>query len=286
MNKCRLCEKKIGRHLYTINKCDLSKCLSCGFVQVFPLPEREEIENIYSSSYFSHDKYDDDFSSKKELEFRLTLISLAGLTSESLVLDAGCATGDFVFQLTEYYPNTYGVDVSSDAISEGRIKYPEIIDKLSVSNLDFCNDYNNKYNLIMLWDVVEHVQDPKKIINDLKDSLLDGGYIVLSTPNIDSPIAKIMGSKWAFMTPPEHLGFFGKTTLSKLLSNNGFTVTKWTTKGKWVGLGFLFYKVNRIFPKLCPAWLVSVVKKSIFSRIPLYIPTQDIQYVVARKKSL
>ena len=56
------------------------------------------------------------------------------------------------------------------------------------------------------------VEVGRKLMGHLKP----GGYLVLSTPSIDAPIARAMGRYWAFMTPPEHLGFFSGRSFRRL----------------------------------------------------------------------
>ena len=85
------------------------------------------------------------------------------------------------------------------------------------------------------------------------------------------------------MTPPEHLSFFSDTSLTKIADITGFDIIFNKNKGKAVNLGFLFYKLKRIFPNLVPEFILKFFKLKYVKRIFVYVPTQDIKYAVLKK---
>lgn len=139
------------------------------------------------------------------------------------------------------------------------------------------------YDAICMWDVIEHIDDPKNAIENLKGLVKSNGYIFISTPNIGAVFSKIMKSKWPFMTPPEHMSFFDKKSMLRLARECNLEVIESRSKGKWANLGFVFYKMNRIVPNFIPECVINSFKKGILSKINIYVPTGDIQYVVLRK---
>jgi hypothetical protein len=85
------------------------------------------------------------------------------------------------------------------------------------------------------------------------------------------------------MTPPEHLGFFSAASLQFLLERQlGLHTTSSRASGKWVNIGFLAYKVRRVFP-FVPRGLVEQIQNSPLGRATMYVPTRDVRYVTARK---
>src|SRR5262249_22622818 len=107
--------------------------------------------------------------------------------------------------------------------------------------------------------------------------------LVLSTPDIGAVTARVMRTRWAFMTPPEHLGFFTADSLAFLLERQlGLQTVSSVANGKWVNIGFLAYKVRRVFP-FVPKGLVDQIQNSPLGRATMYIPTRDVRYVTARK---
>ncbi|MCI0471678.1 MAG: hypothetical protein L0Y73_08480, partial [Candidatus Aminicenantes bacterium] len=62
-------------------------------------------------------------------------------------------------------------------------------------------------------------------------------------------------------------------------------IIKRMKKGKWVNVGFIFYKLKRIFPRLIPGFIVRFFDLPLARRWALYAPTADIQYLIIRKGS-
>ena len=86
------------------------------------------------------------------------------------------------------------------------------------------------------------------------------------------------------MTPPEHLGFFSKKSFEKLADKHNYTIVNYESKGKWVNLAFLMYKLKRIFPKLIPSLFIKIFQTKYTSNWSVYVPTNDIQYLILKKK--
>jgi hypothetical protein len=126
--------------------------------------------------------------------------------------------------------------------------------------------------------------DPKAVLRRLVTHLRPGGALLLSTPDIGALTARLLRRRWAFMTPPEHLGFFDRRSMRFLLEHElGLSVSRSVAKGKWANLGFLAYKLQRVFPDLIPLRLTERVQQSALAAGALYVPTADVRYVLARK---
>lgn len=274
---CKICNSNKCNFAFNAKGFDLFKCENSNFVFVEPLPPDEIIAEIYKSEYFDKGKYIDDFATKMEYDRRVKLIQSV-VINDAKILDFGCASGDFV-NFLESKHTIYGVDISDDAITLAKKKYFNIESKFYY--YQELEKLETKFDLIVLWDVIEHVKSPIDTLKYLKTFLSENGSIIISTPNIGAPIAKIFKSKWAFMTPPEHLCFFDRKSIYQLSKELQGEVKNWETKGKWVNIAFLFYKIKRIFPKLVPHCFVDFLKKY-FNRVSLYIPTRDIQYLIIK----
>jgi len=282
--KCRGCDSTSFKLItYIKSKWPLSRCNSCNTVQIQKKPSTKELEKIYSDSYFSKGKYGNDFAGKKEQERRLEFMRRAGIKNGSKVLDFGMATGEFISVMRDSY-DVWGIDRSKDAVDVAKRAFPELSDRLfsgAIDNLAFPEGY---FDAIVLWDVIEHLDAPKETLSQLKRLLVHDGYLFISTPNYGTLTAKLMGKRWHFMTPPEHLVFYDQASLIKMCSYIGMTMQQWMTKGKWVNLGFLLYKLRRVMPAIMPQKLQMVISKSVIGRWCLYVPTGDIQYLAVKSK--
>ncbi len=279
--KCRVCDGLSLSKYVKVRKWELHKCKDCGYVQVINKPDNKELEEIYSESYFGHSKYKDTKTLFKEYEYRKSLL-LSTLNEKSDVLDYGCAKADFITYCNTIF-NFSGVDYSKDAIRLAKNQFPYLQDKFfTTEDLDLIKD--NSFDGIVLWDVIEHLWNPSETLTCLDKKLKPEGYIYISTPKIDSFFAKITGKFWPFMTPPEHLGFFSKKSFEKLADKHNYTIVNYESKGKWVNLAFLMYKLKRIFPKLIPSLFIKIFQTKHTSNWSVYVPTNDIQYLILKKK--
>lgn len=197
------------------------------------------------------------------------------------MLDVGCSTGDFIFSAKKSF-NVWGQDISEYAINNIISHSPDLSSRLSACTIENSQYEDDFFDIITLWDVIEHIWDPNKVIEMLTLKLKPGGLLFISTPNIGALVAKLMQKRWAFMTPPEHLCFFNRDTLNILFKNNDLKMNNWISQGKCVNLGFLLYKFNRIFPSIIPEHMITTVQKSFLGHAVIYIPTGDIQYTCAK----
>lgn len=274
--KCKVCNSEMSPH-FMARGFWIFRCPKCTFEQVKLYESSETVS--YDSEYFVNNKYRDLVTLNLENKRRIRIIQKY-LSNNDKVLDFGCATGEFV----DYAKNDFcmfGCDVSYDAINIAKAKYPDISKHLY--NLDEFSLSEEVYSAVVLWDVIEHIEYPFELICRLRDKITSGGYLVMSTPNIGAIFAKITKSLWPFMTPPEHLCFFTKKSLYYIAKKTGFTVLKWKTKGKWANLGFILYKFNRVSKIKIPKQLIQLFSKGIFSKIRIYVPTHDVQYVIMKK---
>lgn len=272
--KCKLCKGHL-QFLFSANGCELAECVQCGFVQVIKNDEIQEYK--YDKAYFTNSKYKDSNALWKEYSRRKKML-MKYCAAGSKILERGCATGEFVQFISDMY-EADGEDISADAIVIAKDNYVRLKGNF------WCitgKKYDKKYDAVCLWDVIEHISDPYESLLQLKAVMKKGGYLFISTPNIGAGFAKILKSKWPFMTPPEHLSFFSHKSIEKLAELLNMDVIEWKSKGKWANVGFILYKFNRVSNIKIPNKVIQFFQTSFLSRWNIYVPTHDIQYVVLR----
>lgn len=272
---CRLCKTPSLQFMYVAKGYDICKCSKCNLVQIGNNPTDEELNRIYSKTFFSKGKFANDMAFYLEAKRRIKQIYNVVEHKDIVVLDYGCATGDFLKIASDHF-NIYGTDFSLDAIQEAMIKYPELKDKFfSMSEQSM---YNKRFDIITAWDVIEHSRDPMESLHSMLQMLKPNGYLMFSTPNFGTLSAKFFKEKWAFMIPPEHICFFDKKTIQMLLKEYEYSLIEWKSVGKWVNFGFLLYKLRQSFG-LIPQFIITLIQKTFMKKICFYIPTGDIQYM-------
>ncbi|OQX75831.1 MAG: hypothetical protein B6D61_09730 [Bacteroidetes bacterium 4484_249] len=279
--KCLICGSQLLKPIYENT---LLRCENCSFVFANLNIEKLNFNKIYSESYFKGSEYLDYPREKSIIQknFAKRLKFITGKTDKkdvSNVLEIGCAYGFFGELINKYFPGIpyTGIDISKDAIEYGRKNLG--LNLHSVDYLDF--ETEKVFSDIYLWDVIEHLPEPDKVIAKASSELRRNGRLILTTGDIDSFLARKQKRNWRLIHPPTHLFYFSKKTLIKLLEKNNLQVISISypsilrsLKQSWYSLFLLDKKKNNI-------------AKNIFRILPdinIKINTFDIMMVMAIKK--
>jgi SAM-dependent methyltransferase len=155
------------------------------------------------------------------------------------VLDVGCGTGKFVFQLFNHcQPEIVGVDgptsVASRAVERG-YKEVAVVDDLSVDPLPFQQDY---FDCVICKDVMEHLLDPKFTLSEINKVLRVGGTFLFHVPNhfpLSGRLRFLMNNKldtFNYFSPNEsrwsfpHIRFYEHADIIKVFNDHGFDVVE------------------------------------------------------------
>ncbi len=113
------------------------------------------------------------------LERRLKILESYVDLEGKRILDIGCGVGAFVRRMREFSPKVYGVDVDKERVVEGAKEVPNLA--LSVGErLPF---FANSFDIVLLHEVLEHVQDDQATLREAARVLAPGGYVVVFCPN-------------------------------------------------------------------------------------------------------
>ena len=140
----------------------------------------------------------------------------AGRAGERL-LEVGCAYGFFLEEARASFAYRAGTDYSRAAVEIARTR----ADRVHLGGLESLAE-SEPFDCAACIHVIEHVYDPRRFVANLFDRLRPGGWIVLATPNMGSLWRPLMGRRWPFFKAPEHVTYFDRGTLSRLLRDGGF----------------------------------------------------------------
>ena len=137
------------------------------------------------------------------------------------LFDLGAGWGHFMLAGKELGYDVYGVE-----ISEQPYLYCVNDLKLPVDHIDFFEmDESKKFDIITMWDVLEHIDKADEFLAKCNKLTKPGGYLILQVPQIDSYFAKRHKDNWKMMGL-DHVNYFGKETITRILANNGYEVVK------------------------------------------------------------
>jgi SAM-dependent methyltransferase len=147
-------------------------------------------------------------------------------TAEAEVIDIGCGDGRMLDILKASCSpgwRYYGVDWSEQAVERVRSKGYEARSG-DVSRMDL-SDWQGKFDLALMHQLIEHVRDPREVLEKVRQILKPGGILSVETPDIDSWDFHLLRKRfWAGYHIPRHWYIFNKRNFSDLAREVGFEV--------------------------------------------------------------
>lgn len=300
---CMVCGGVLHKPYADKNGYHMRKCAACGLVSVFPLPKDDESAAVYAKDYFSgaskgfgYVDYDADKEAMRPVFVRylahierLLPSAKAGAAgsragsgkSVGRLMDIGAATGFFVALANGRGWEASGIEISEYAAGLARSRGLDV----KTGTLDgFAAFPAGSFDLVTMWDVIEHMPDPSKDLARAWDLLKKGGLLAINTPDSGSLYARIMGSRWHLLVPPEHIWYFNRKSLKSLLDENGFEALEIGCVGKLFTLEYVLHTLYR-WQKL-GLWrsLLSYAEKHAVGKLAVPINLRDNMFVLARKR--
>ncbi len=208
------------------------RCPICGLVYVGEDPAAIDFDAIYGESYYTggSDQVFADYLGQeraRRASARRRLWALRLLRRRGRLLDIGCAAGFFLVEAQRCY-QVQGVEFSnySARFARERFGLDVFTGTLTQARLPAA-----QFDLITLWDVIEHVPDPDAVLAEAARLLKPDGRLVLTTGDIGSGYAQRQGAQWHLLAPPWHLYYFSRQTLARLGARAGLRATGCQARG-------------------------------------------------------
>lgn len=196
----------------------LVRCRRCRFKYVNPRLKGELIFGSYAQgedpTYVSQ-------VSARERTFDAALAHIEQTApGKGRLLDIGTAAGAFLAAAVRRGWDAEGCEPNGWLARWGASHYGVRIRQGSV----FDQTYEpGSYDVVTLWDVIEHTLNPREMLEHCATLLKPGGLLVVNYPDIGSWIARVLGRRWLFLTSV-HLYYFERDTMRRMLASTGFEV--------------------------------------------------------------
>ena len=284
---CPICQSKEIKFFCEKNDFKLYRCFGCELIFVWPIPGN--LIEIYSASYFKReaantrankfgyvDYEEDKKATRKTLVAYLDKISK--LTKGRKIFDVGAATGYFLDVARKQGWSTGGAEISVYAAGIAKNKGHNIfLGDLAEPKIE------EKYDVVTMWDVLEHLSDPAKYLKSINNILSQGGILAINTIDSSSWWAKLWGKNWHAILPPEHLFYYSVKSLKMLLENNSFKIIERSKIGKQFTLPYICQVLAHRYNLSVLGRLSDFFNKSGF-KIGLPINLRDNIFIIAVKQ--
>ncbi len=219
---CNICKGSFSEDLYKIRdyegiEFNIVRCQRCELVYINPRFEPSEIRDFYGEDYFIFE----DIKHVRQIKYAVeALKDINRFKKGGRLLDIGSAKGTFLFVARKCGFEVYGLEISKFA-AEFTHKVFDIETK--IGTLEVANYPENHFDVVTMFDVIEHVQDPLNTMLEVNKSLKENGIVILETPNVESLYSKFRGKAWPGYGK-FHLYNFSYNTLIRLLKEAGFEI--------------------------------------------------------------
>jgi len=213
-----------GEHIMT----NVVRCKKCGFVYTNPLIIHK------TEGYNDPNTYLSSSGIGAGALFNFTLNFIEKYSNKGKILDVGCGKGEFLFSAKKRGWEPYGVEPSENLANFASKEYGLNIRTATVREAVYPDDF---FDVITLNMVLEHVDDPKQLLSEIRRILKPKGLLFIEVPNTDSFMLKaaalyfrLKGKNWSPLLSPLHYPFhcygYNISSLKHLLAKQDFNMKK------------------------------------------------------------
>tara|TARA_R110000744_G_scaffold230231_2_gene348372 strand:- start:335 stop:1171 length:837 start_codon:yes stop_codon:yes gene_type:complete len=209
---------------YFLTKEEFSLELDTHYDMLVTKPQPKNLDKYYqTSNYISHTDQSTNFfekiysiAKKYTLHKKTKLINQFSNNGKTL-LDIGCGTGEFLVTAKKENWTIFGVEPNKQAREKAVSKTLNVVENLEKLG-------QQKFNVISLWHVMEHLPDLKNQIKKITNLLDEEGTLIIAVPNFKSNDAIHYKEYWAAYDTPRHLWHFSQNAISELFKEQNFKI--------------------------------------------------------------
>ncbi len=264
---CSFCGGSKRSPLYEKEGFRVVQCTQChlGYVEN-PPPLGVLLSDCYGRQYFEGGCEGPFQSYLREKDLRIEsgrgrVKEIREYVDGGRLLDVGCATGFFLEAAKPYF-EVSGVEPSTFASRHAR---EELGLPVVTGDLFEARFPDASFDVITMWDVLEHVSDPMAYLREARRILKPRGHLALSTGDAGSFNAKFSRERWGLVSPPWHLYYIPRRLLVRMLGKTGYHVVRLKTNGYLVAVDTPFIQnpvVSFLVARLKLGDIVTVVART------------------------
>ena len=254
----------------------LMRCQDCGHLMTMPMPDEDELANLYGTYYPRKNITSAQITTQAEkvgVAFSKIRRWWMGddnhgqyhMQSGERMLDIGCGSGLSLLEAKQLGVEAWGIEADPNV--------KRFADELGL-RIHQGSLYDNPFegytfDLVVLNQVIEHIPDPVKTLELIKSRLTNDGRVILVFPNVNSLWCKLSGTRWINWHIPYHLHHFSKKTFTQMAERCGYHVirSRTITPNIWTIMQLRASRQTIVRGKSNPIWEVKPPKDSQQSNI-------------------
>jgi 2-polyprenyl-3-methyl-5-hydroxy-6-metoxy-1,4-benzoquinol methylase len=223
---CPVCSEARAKSFLKKEGFELLRCANCSMIFTNPVATDLASGEYYDrmgSGYLTPEKLASDYA---DVRFERELRLFRRYCPRGSVLDVGCSSGAFLYQLNKRFPGDYqilGTDASGPALEHAaKMGVPVVKDNF------LAHDFGQSFDVVTFWAVMEHLYEPGKFLKKAAALLKPGGLCIILVPNMRSLAVRLLGAKYRYIYS-EHLNYFTPVTLARVVGQELEVVTMHST---------------------------------------------------------
>jgi len=283
--QCAICGGLLKKKLVTPKtELEILKCPNCNLWVLGNPPSAGERKAIYGERYFESWGLSDDglntVRSMKRKTFENAFKRVKEYANPGRLLDVGCAFGVSVEVAKDFGWDAYGLEVNPHAVS---IAQKSVGSRVKVGDFESALLDARSYEGVLLWDVLEHLSDPLKTLQQANRLLSMNGVMIINTPSTKSLSARLMRGFWHHFKT-EHLCYLSPKNLKRALNAAGFELQLLSAGVKALNLRYIHEVMTHYpIPGLTPCVrMIHAITPPRLRRMDVYVKSGDM-FVIAKK---
>jgi 2-polyprenyl-3-methyl-5-hydroxy-6-metoxy-1,4-benzoquinol methylase len=243
---CDLCGETNRKVLFVKEGFPHCRCMTCGLVYVSPRLKRHlELQKMYGTGTMGEDR----LTTAQEKHLKCEVAKMEPWRQMNRFLEIGPGKGWYLGAAAKLGWEIWAVEVNTSALSYLDGLVSKHIMPVPAEDFESPDGF---FDVVRLWDVIEHVTSPRRVLERIFKSLRAGGLLKLSTTNFDSLSRIINGPQWIYLNGTDHIILFSPRTINLLLTSIGFENVQISTRG--FNLKRKLYHPPKVLP-LSPLYL-------------------------------
>jgi dolichol-phosphate mannosyltransferase len=256
-------------------------CLCCNLEQVpaslLPKELEDSYQNVVDTTYLENIP-----ARRKTFSRSFDQISPFVRKQSGNLLEVGSYCGLFLAEAKRRGWNGDGIEPSRWAANYAREN--SNVNVFQGFLEDNCNNLKSQYDVVVSWDVLEHVRDPKAFIESCGEYLEPGGTLCLSTLDIDTWVPRLLKTRWPWLMNM-HVFYFDRATVADLLNRAGFSLIHSDSYVHYARAKYVYTRGLHVLPGFMHRPL-SIFANLIPESLMLPVSFGDIKLFIARKNPI
>jgi len=262
---CPFCGERGPSIRYDYDVATIVRCSECSLMWLHPMPNLDDLHEIYTEEYYANNQflegdnnyiygYSDYIAERinkqwgykrftQEVKQKLPEELFSGKGNHASWLDIGCGLGYLLDMAFDAGFAVQGIEFNSAAVQYIRSKYTFDVAIGTIEDLP----QEDRFHVISMFDLIEHLTNPFSDLKKLRTVIHDNGYLLIQTMDSESWTSRLIGKRLEdFRRIREHLYFFSRTSLTRILEEAGWEVTEIRSVGHTFQIGFLMDRIAMI----------------------------------------